>query len=195
MRHETIDLIFDAAVEVFAEYGFERAKVDDIAIKAGIAKGTIYYHFKSKEELFIALMNEGLDKMLDHAKMEMERVGSPREQLRHMLAAQVRFLIGHGTFTKLLLTEVWGSKERQQAFRSRIRQYTDMIEQVLRNGVNQGIFHLTHPNETAASIFGAVSVAVLHTIYRCQDQSEQMEAEIPKIIDSLEHLLFTGITA
>jgi AcrR family transcriptional regulator len=195
MRHETIDLIFDAAVEVFAEYGFERAKVDDIAMKAGIAKGTIYYHFKSKEELFVALMNEGLEKMLDHARTEMEQAGPPQEQLRRMLAAQVRFLIGHGTFTKLLLTEVWGSKERQQAFRSRIRQYIDLIEQVLRRGTEQGIFHLPHPNETAASVFGAVGVAVLHTIYRCQDQSEQMEAEIPKIIDTLEHLLFNGITA
>jgi AcrR family transcriptional regulator len=194
MRHETIDLIFDAAVDVFAESGFDRAKVDDIAMRAGIAKGTIYYHFKSKEELFFALMNEGMDKMLDEIRFELERAESPREQLRRLLAAQVRFLISHGTFTKLLLTEVWGSKERQQAFRSRIRQYIDLIEQVLRNGMEQGVFHLTHPNETAASIFGAISVAVLHTIYRCQDQSEQMEEKIPHIIDALEKLLFTGIT-
>ncbi|WP_353963340.1 helix-turn-helix domain-containing protein [Tepidibacillus marianensis] len=44
--------MFDAAIDVFSEYGFEKAKMDLIAEKANVAKGTIYYHFKSKEEIF-----------------------------------------------------------------------------------------------------------------------------------------------
>ena len=48
MRHETVDLIFNAAIEVFAESGFDQAKMDDIARAAGVAKGTIYYHFKEQ---------------------------------------------------------------------------------------------------------------------------------------------------
>ena len=54
------DRLLEAAARVFAERGFERASVDDIAAEAGLSKGTLYWNFKSKEELFRALMDEHL---------------------------------------------------------------------------------------------------------------------------------------
>ena len=54
------DRLLEAAARVFAERGFERASVDDIAAEAGLSKGTLYWNFKSKDELFRALMDEHL---------------------------------------------------------------------------------------------------------------------------------------
>jgi AcrR family transcriptional regulator len=55
------NIILLSAAKVFAKYGFEKATIDDIIKKAKIAKGTVYYYFKSKEEIFNAIVNEGLN--------------------------------------------------------------------------------------------------------------------------------------
>jgi AcrR family transcriptional regulator len=54
------DRLLEAAARVFAERGYERASVDEIAAEAGLSKGTLYWNFKSKDELFFALMDEHL---------------------------------------------------------------------------------------------------------------------------------------
>ena len=54
-RQQRIDLIMDAALEVFAEKGLKNATMDDVAEKAELSKGTIYNYFKSKEHLFFAI--------------------------------------------------------------------------------------------------------------------------------------------
>ena len=50
--NNTKKLIFEAAIKVFSECGYNGAIMDDIASRAGVAKGTLYYHFASKEEIF-----------------------------------------------------------------------------------------------------------------------------------------------
>ena len=51
----TRDLLLTAAEQVFARVGYEKAQVEEIALAAGFSKGALYAHFKSKEELFLAL--------------------------------------------------------------------------------------------------------------------------------------------
>ena len=57
--------LLEAAARVFAERGFERASVDEIAAAAGLSKGTLYWNFKSKDELFFALMDEHLVRRME----------------------------------------------------------------------------------------------------------------------------------
>src|SRR5215204_1451942 len=52
--------ILEAALEVFAESGFAQARLDDVAARAGVAKGTIYLYFPSKQALFEALIRTGI---------------------------------------------------------------------------------------------------------------------------------------
>ena len=57
--------ILDAALTVFAERGYEAARLDDVAAKAGVAKGTLYLYFKDKEALFEALVRGAVSPILD----------------------------------------------------------------------------------------------------------------------------------
>ena len=58
------DRIIEAAAGVFARNGYHRTRMDDIALAAGVAKGTLYYHFPGKSDLFRALATEGLEMLL-----------------------------------------------------------------------------------------------------------------------------------
>ncbi|GGE06305.1 hypothetical protein GCM10011571_04270 [Marinithermofilum abyssi] len=190
MKQETVEQIFRAAVEIFAESGFERAKMDDIAQRAQVAKGTIYYHFKGKEELFVALMNSGMEKFTDVVRRATEAHQDPADQLRGLLRAKVTYLYHHGTFAKLLLSEVWGSKERQQAFRARIRDLVELIEGVLRRGGDSRFTSSRDRlHETAVAIFGAISVTVLQEIFRAEDRELLEGDRIEVMLDTLEPLI------
>src|SRR5919205_4147296 len=59
-RQAKLQAILDAALEVFSEKGFADARLDDVAARAGVAKGTIYLYFASKEALFEALIHSGI---------------------------------------------------------------------------------------------------------------------------------------
>lgn len=88
-RDERRRLILDAATDVFGRFGFESARMEDVAKAAGIAKGLLYKHFSSKDALFQALIDrqaasyaEELGSALGNADV----IGNPREALRSGLA-------------------------------------------------------------------------------------------------------------
>lgn len=193
MRPETIEQIFQSAVDVFAHSGFERAKMDDIARHAGVAKGTIYYHFKGKEELFVALMNARMEGIMDRLQRQITETEDPVLQLRGLLEAMVEYLYRNRTFAKLLISETWGSIQRQHEFRARIRELVDLIEGVLTRGVSQECFRPTRGHDTAVAIFGAVSVAVLQDIIRDPEEEFTPEERIGEMVGNLELLLYKGL--
>ncbi|SFI72420.1 TetR/AcrR family transcriptional regulator [Thermoflavimicrobium dichotomicum] len=193
MRHEKVDIIFQAAVQVFAESGFDQAKMDDIAQAAGVAKGTIYYHFKSKEELFSALMDEGIGNLIDYAKRNISLHSNPIEQLHALVHAHIQFFIENKKLAKLLLSEAFGTKERQHQFRVRILEYIRLIENILRDGIQSGDLSIVHPHEMASAIFGAASILVLHKIYSLEGQEKEMEESANVMEETVRHLLFNSL--
>jgi TetR/AcrR family transcriptional regulator, regulator of autoinduction and epiphytic fitness len=79
--------ILDAALRVFGQYGYRRTSVDDIAREAGIAKGTVYLSFASKEEVFQALAQRLSQQMLTDAEAASRRPGTTADKLAAMHAA------------------------------------------------------------------------------------------------------------
>jgi len=79
--------ILDAALRVFGQYGYRRTSMDDIAREAGIAKGTIYLSFASKEEVFQALSQSLSQRMLADAEAARHRPGTTADKLTAMSAA------------------------------------------------------------------------------------------------------------
>jgi AcrR family transcriptional regulator len=80
-------VILDAALRVFGQYGYRRSSMDDIARETGIAKGTIYLSFASKEEVFQALSQRLAQRMLAGAEAARHRPGTTADKLAAMHAA------------------------------------------------------------------------------------------------------------
>src|SRR5436190_5306033 len=119
--------LLDSAANVFAERGYERASIDEVAARAGLSKGTVYWHFASKEELFMALLDERIDRPA-RAVMDIT-AAAPREQPTSgaVDAALGQLVRDQPEFVQLLL-EYWAAAvrdpklaeryvERQQALR------------------------------------------------------------------------------
>jgi len=159
-----VSRIFDAAIDVFSEYGFEKAKMDLIAEKANVAKGTIYYHFKSKEEIFFSLIEEGIENLLQELNSGTKNLRTGKEKLEKAIKVQIDYTFEYKDFTKILLSEVWGSEERQIKFRNLLQKILLVLQQYIRQGIEEGSYQESDLELSATSIFGIISITSLHTL-------------------------------
>ncbi|MFF3321873.1 TetR/AcrR family transcriptional regulator [Streptomyces sp. NPDC002889] len=166
-RRSSRDKLYEAAVTLIAEQGFSATTVDEIAERAGVAKGTVYYNFKSKTELFEELLRYGvglLTASLREAADETEQRGGTKvEALDAMIRAGLVFIGRYPAFTQLYVAELWRTNRAWQSTLLVVRQEAvAVVETVLREGVERG--ELSEEIDvplTAAALVGMVLVAAL----------------------------------
>lgn len=144
VRHETAETrraqLFRAALAVCAEKGFYETTVDEIAARAGLSKGSLYYHFRSKEDLFLSALEEMVDEFASVLAQASERE-TASEALRYateVMIAQIEANPDAG----LAIAEFYLLSLRRPEFRKRIKAYYDnLIEagaRVIRRGMDSG---------------------------------------------------------
>ena len=133
--------ILDAALLVFTEKGFVSARIDDIAQRAGMSKGGTYAHFKSKESIFLALLERVLAPMAEPVVVSddepvtvdllIERIIKPGYD--HMASPEVMMAF------QLLLADARNMREQVQQWHSRtVEPFAQSLEHVVRRGMKEG---------------------------------------------------------
>ncbi|MCX5148197.1 TetR/AcrR family transcriptional regulator [Streptomyces sp. NPDC048550] len=188
-RQATRQKLYEAAVTLIAEQGFSATTVDEIAERAGVAKGTVYYNFASKNELFEELLRHGVGLLtvsLRTAAEETEQRGGSRvEALDAMIRAGLVFIDRYPAFTQLYVAELWRTNRAWQSTLMVVRQEAvAVVETVLREGVERGELsaEIDVPL-TAAAMVGMVLVAALDW------QSFQSERSLDDVHSALSLLL------
>ncbi len=110
-REVTRRRLYDAAVVLIAEKGFSGTTVDEIAERAGVAKGTVYYNFGGKTDLFTELLRHGIDALTDALRRASHDTlaagGSRTEALDALMRAGLEFVARSPEFTQLVIAELW----------------------------------------------------------------------------------------
>jgi len=98
--------IIETALQLFATKGFHETSIQDIAESVGIAKGSVYNHFKSKEDLLVSALKHTVIRMMEEVALAASSPGlSPRERLERKLESQLRFAEEHKAFITMLFNE------------------------------------------------------------------------------------------
>ncbi|MEV1021450.1 TetR/AcrR family transcriptional regulator [Streptomyces sp. NPDC050264] len=166
-RQATRQKLYEAAVTLIAEQGFSATTVDEIAERAGVAKGTVYYNFASKSVLFEELLRHGVGllttSLRDAAQKADEKGGSKVDALDAMIHAGLVFIDEYPAFTQLYVAELWRTNRAWQSTLAVVRQEAvAVVEGVLRDAVANG--ELSDEIDvplTAAALVGMVLVAAL----------------------------------
>ncbi|MEV3923937.1 TetR/AcrR family transcriptional regulator [Actinomadura coerulea] len=161
-RIATREKLFTAAIELIAESGLAATTVDQIAERAGVAKGTVYYNFDSKAALFAALLEYGVDR-LAAALRDAASGRPPLEALDAVVAAELAFIGEHEPFARLLIAETWrAGGDWQHAARLIRERAIGVVADVLREAVAAGDLRSDLDTGTAASaVFGMVLTVAL----------------------------------
>ncbi|MET9217893.1 TetR/AcrR family transcriptional regulator [Streptomyces sp. NPDC088197] len=188
-RQATRQKLYEAAVTLIAEQGFSATTVDEIAERAGVAKGTVYYNFASKNDLFEELLRHGVGLLtvsLREAAQDAEAKGGGKvDALDAMIHAGLDFIVRYPSFTQLYVAELWRTNRAWQDTLMILRQEAvAVVEKVLGEAVAAGELNdeIDVPL-TASALFGMVLVAALDW------QAFQPERGIDEVHAALSRLL------
>ncbi|WP_344962324.1 helix-turn-helix domain-containing protein, partial [Streptomyces thioluteus] len=124
-RRNTRRKLFEAAVTLIAEQGFSSTTVDEIAERAGVAKGTVYYNFASKTVLFEELLRDGIELLtvsLQQAADDTAARGGGRvDALDAMVRAGLEFISRYPALTQLYVAELWRTNRAWQSTLMQVR--------------------------------------------------------------------------
>ena len=185
--------ILEAAMTVFAQKGFHRSRMEEVAVAAGIGKGTIYEYFESKHQLLQALHGYMLAKLKDYYEKELHGIEEPPEIIRRFLAAALASFRQWEPFF-YVFCDVWaeaGRAEQQSLLRMQLRDAyqssIDDLTMVVEAGVAGGFFQSEHPRLAAEHILACVDGLALHWLYDQEafDLEEMTEALTRSVMRSL----------
>jgi|Deesub1362B_J571_1020462.scaffolds.fasta_scaffold00082_23 TetR/AcrR family fatty acid metabolism transcriptional regulator len=158
------DNILKAAMELFSKRPYHKVAMDDIAKRAKVAKGTLYYYFESKEALYASLLHEGLDKMLLKLK-ERFKEDDPLQNIRLFISELVSFFNENRHFFMVLQTE------ESKLFRKRLGHcykkictVRDILTSLIKEGMKRGyIREDLEPSLVTEAVMGMIKGPVLHS--------------------------------
>lgn len=163
------ELLFSAAMSIIGERGYAGASVDEIASKAGVAKGVVYYYFDSKAALAEQLIKSGLEFLAVRLERAIEPDMSPAQAITALAHEQMRQIEKRRDFAKFLLSEMWREdREWRETLNQSIEEITNIFVREITRGQEDGSFrsdinvHFTAQTIWATFLAGALNWTVVH---------------------------------
>ena len=152
------EAILRAATSVFAHNGYFNSKVADIAREAGVADGTVYLYFKSKEDILHSIFDRSVEEALDAARKQIESVSDPKEKLRQIALLHLERLGADRDLAVVFQVELRGSTKFMEEFSAAgFAEYLALIRATFEEGQRTGVFRSDlNANVVAKVLFGAL---------------------------------------
>jgi TetR/AcrR family fatty acid metabolism transcriptional regulator len=152
------EAILRAAITVFAHNGYFNSKVADIAREAGVADGTVYLYFKSKEEILHSIFDRSVDEALAAAREQIKLITDPREKLRQIALLHLERLGADRDLAVVFQVELRGSTKFMEEFSAAgFAEYLTLIRTTFEEGQQAGMFRTDlNANVVAKIVFGAL---------------------------------------
>lgn len=178
--------VLDAALEVFARDGYGNAAVDDIARASSTSKGGVYFHFPSKQALFLALMDEAGGMLLDRVERAMAEQPDPLAKGDAALAAALSTFGRNRALARLLLVEAVGAgKEFHQKLIELHAAFAALITRYLDEAVEAGALPAHDTRLAGIAWFGAVNQVV--TRWVLTGEPKKLDTVYPELRALLVH--------
>jgi AcrR family transcriptional regulator len=172
--------ILAAAIGVFAQHGFDAATTDDIARAAGLSKGGLYWHFKSKDDILAAILIQLFDQELGVLQRLVAAEGAAAPRLRQLVAQAAAAVLQLEQLLPVML-EFYAlaarKNEVRQFFQKYYQRYHQLLAQLFEHGFAHGEFHHGTAEAAAITLIGQLEGlgllwAIAPALVRLADQTE-----------------------
>lgn len=154
--------IIAAAAKFFGEKGYHNTTTAEVAEAAGVAAGTIYIYFSSKEDLLVAVFEEFLERHMARLRDGVDREVGPEAKLRRLIVLGLVLMEENPDSARIFLSQLRQSTTMIKTVAKRSsRVYRSIIESILEEGIRSGIFRPMDAHAVAAMVFGAFQNLVL----------------------------------
>jgi AcrR family transcriptional regulator len=183
--------ILSAALECFRERGFAATRLEDVAARAGVTKGTIYLYYPSKEDLFKAVVRGELTPNIDRLETELAASGSAADLLERLLMTwETIVALPVSVLPKLVLSEAGNFPELARFYLDAVvHRGLGLIAAILRRGIEQGEFRPVDVDHVVYCVAGPLVLTALwkHSLGPHDDRPLDISAVCRAHLDLLLH--------
>ncbi|WP_163268020.1 TetR family transcriptional regulator C-terminal domain-containing protein [Chelativorans alearense] len=153
IQREKRELILEAALEVFAQHGFRGATIDQIAEAAGMSKPNLLYYFKSKEAIFVTLIDRLMEAWLAPLR-EMDADGDPITEIRSYIRRKIEMARDFPRESRLFANEILqGAPRILPLLEGELKELVDEKAEIIRQWIRQGRLKKTDPHHFIFAIW------------------------------------------
>lgn len=159
VREDIEDLILDAADRLLARYGYRKMTMDDLAQEVGIGKGTLYLHFRSKEEIALSRVDRLVRRIVERLRETAKSDQEPADKLTEMLISRVMLRFDAVQHYTESLSEVLRDI-RPRLLDRHVQHFwseAEVFAEVLKEGQRAGLFRRLDPLSTAQAMLAATN--------------------------------------
>ena len=172
-RQEKLNRIYDAALKVFALYGYKRTRVEDIAAEVGMTKGNLYLYAKDKRELYEKAVSYGLLKWQDRVRDAVLGMDNVEEQFITMCRKSYQYLSRDVALRTILINDpsIFPLSPREDRFTEINRASMEMLNAVLRKGVEEKKFRAVDIKYATDLLFSIYVMFIIKTYIKSEGKS------------------------
>ena len=183
--------ILDAATKVFVRQGFQHARMDDIVEESGLSKGTLYWYFKSKEDIINAILRRLFAGALESLESLLEAEGTVSERLVQLTSDRVTGMKRMSSLVPIIF-EFYAVAVHQQWVKQFIGEYfkhfRGLLEDLIQQGIDRGEFYPVNAAETAISLASMYEGLTIHWLMEPETVQWDILSEnsIPILLNGLK---------
>jgi AcrR family transcriptional regulator len=186
---EVREQVVQAARQVFARYGFKKTALDDIARESRKGKSTIYYYFKSKDEIFKAVIDAEAEIRAKAIEAQISQIEDPKLKLKTYIYVRMQTLKMVANYYEAIKNDLLDNLYFVNSFRTEhFEEEIARVQNMLQEGIEKSIFTIQNPLLTARTI-----VTILHGFEVPLILKNLSDEELQKSIDEMLNILFHGI--
>ena len=133
--------LLEAAAKLFRAKGYDRTTVRDIAYEVGILSGSIFHHFRNKDEILRAVMSDCVENLLSSMEKSLRQATTPEQRIRAMIHCELEAILGNKGNALTVLVFEWRSlsEESQKALLDRRHEYEQLWQNELVKAASAGV--------------------------------------------------------
>lgn len=179
--------IFETSMKLFAEKGYEATSIEEITATVGVAKGTLYYHFSSKEEIFNFLVEEGIKLLQNSIDIKTAKRNNYIDKIKAIVLIQIKIVSKYEDIITILLSQFWGNENRNKRCQNQVFEYIDKIEKIVQEGIQKGEIKKGDPRIIASEIYGLICSTLIYK------KRENTEIDVMKLYHEYENTVINGL--
>ena len=179
--------IFETSMKLFAEKGYEATSIEEITATVGVAKGTLYYHFSSKEEIFNFLVEEGIKLLQNSIDIKTAKRNNYIDKIKAIVLIQIKIVVKYEDIITILLSQFWGNEERNKKCQNHVYEYMSKIEKIVKEGIENREIKNGDPKAIASEIYGLICSTLIYK------KREGIELDVMKLYNEYENTVINGL--